>query len=738
MPRFTVIVPAYQVQAYLHECLESVLSQSYSDIEVIGVDDGSPDACGAILDDFAARDPRVRTVRLPEHTGRARAAALERATGDYLLFLDGTDTLTPHALRTIADRLKETGEPDLLVHGRVRLDRTGTPVPEPGPPELAEHGPAPFAPTDRPGLLATPAWSRAYRREFLDERAAHLPADQPYVWSYGTLLAAEQLATLDQVCVHERRPHHTASPGGTNIFDQYDRVFALLEQRPGLAATWHPVLYRRMLDHLAARSARLPRRAHAAFLRRARDCCRRHRAPGVRHAVRHTPLRLGMHRTLRALRLITTGARRTAHLTARLSRALRTGALRLHYGLQRRLPLREDRAVFTARAGHGSGPGVLEAAFRALAPHLRTAWIARPEHQHTVPPGPRRLAPDTAAYWSALARSKYLITDTDLDHCFIKRSAQIVVQTGQGTPLGHLGLDLLDRPAAARGTDFGRLLRAVDQWDYVLSGNRHATLTFERVFPGRYRTLEYGCPGNDVFQRATPADVTRLRESLGVPAGTVALLYVPAHRDYRRTQSALLDLERVLRRLGPRFVLLARTAHTGLGDRLPDRLIDVGDHPDIRSLCLASDALITDYAPLMFDYAGLDRPIVLHMDDRAAYEAARGTYVDLRAFPPGALARDEDELIDIFASGHWCGSRSAQVRAAFRERFCPHDDGRAAERVVRHLVLGQTGETAGWPVVVPTQERHPVPAAASLTRPPQATVDRPAGTRADPASDDRP
>ena len=59
MPRFSVIVPAYQVQAYLPECLDSVLSQSYPDLEVIAVDDGSPDACGEIIDESAARDPRV-------------------------------------------------------------------------------------------------------------------------------------------------------------------------------------------------------------------------------------------------------------------------------------------------------------------------------------------------------------------------------------------------------------------------------------------------------------------------------------------------------------------------------------------------------------------------------------------------------------------------------------------------------------------------------------------------------
>ena len=95
----------------------------------------------------------------------------------------------------------------------------------------------------------------------------------------------------------------------------------------------------------------------------------------------------------------------------------------------------------------------------------------------------------------------------------------------------------------------------------------------------------------------------------------------------------------------------------------------------------------------MFDYANLDRPIVIHAadDDWEAYEAARGTYFDLRAFPPGAVARSEDELIDIFATGHWRGSRSTQLRSAFRERFCPYDDGRAAERVVRRVVLGETG-----------------------------------------------
>ena len=182
---------------------------------------------------------------------------------------------------------------------------------------------------------------------------------------------------------------------------------------------------------------------------------------------------------------------------------------------------------------------------------------------------------------------------------------------------------------------------------------------------------------------------------------------------------------RVLRRLGPRFVVLARAHHRHGGPLATStgRIIDVTDHPSVESLCLASDALVTDYSSLMFDYANLDRPIVIHSDDREAYEAARGTYFDLRAFPPGAVARSEDELTDIFSTGHWRGSRSTQLRSAFRERFCPYDDGRAAERVVRHVVLGQT-EPAPF---VPLAERFPVPSAAAAPElPPQATVERPA------------
>ncbi|WP_330288373.1 bifunctional glycosyltransferase/CDP-glycerol:glycerophosphate glycerophosphotransferase [Streptomyces sp. NBC_00576] len=743
MPRFSVIVPAYKVQAYLQDCLESVLGQSYPDLEVIAVDDCSPDACGALVDEFAVRDARVRPVHLPENggVGAARNAGIEHATGDYLVFVDGDDTLAPDALRAIADRIKEAGDPEVIVYDHANALWTGETVRSPFLGQLTEQGPVPFRLDDRPLLLKLPlvAWNKAYQREFVERENLTFPpgADADIPWTVPALLAAESVATLDRVCVHHRRPRqNTDAPtdrGHFDIHEQYDRLFAFVDARPELTR-WRPVLFRRMVDQLMsvlARTDRLPSGARAEFLRKSRAHYRRYRTPGaavpLRARLRHLLVRTGSYRTYRAVRLASALRRRITRLVKSLARSVRSSALRLHYRVQRRLPLRADRAVFTSHSGRGYGcnPGALEAAFRSFVPGMRTAWVARPEHHHTLPTATARVRPGTARYWTALARSKYLVNNGSWDERFVKRAGQTVIRTQYGTPLKRMGLDLQDRPAAARDTDFTALLADVDTWDHCLSANRHSTLVWERVFPGGYATLETGQPRNDVFQQATSTDVTRLRESLGIPEGSVAILYAPTHRDYQRGARLTLDLERVLRQLGPRYVLLTRAHHVydaPLTDASGGRLIDVTDHPSIESLCLASDALVTDYSSLMFDYANLDRPIVVHADDWEAYEAARGTYFDLRAFPPGAVARSEDELIDIFATGHWRGSRSTQLRTAFRERFCPYDDGRAAERVVRRLVLGETtGQT-----VTPLAERHPVPsAAAGFAGAPLASVPHP-------------
>lgn len=107
-PLFSIIVPIYKTEAYLHQCVDSILGQTFSDFEVILVDDGSPDGCPAICDEYAAKDPRVTVVH-KQNGGlvSARKAGLEECTGTYVMNVDSDDYIAPDLLEKVAKVLDE-------------------------------------------------------------------------------------------------------------------------------------------------------------------------------------------------------------------------------------------------------------------------------------------------------------------------------------------------------------------------------------------------------------------------------------------------------------------------------------------------------------------------------------------------------------------------------------------------------------------------------------------------------
>jgi CDP-glycerol glycerophosphotransferase (TagB/SpsB family)/glycosyltransferase involved in cell wall biosynthesis len=732
VPRFSVIVPVHKVQAYLHACLDSVLEQSYGDFEVIVVDDCSPDGSGEIADAFAGRDARVRVLHLPENVGlgRARNAGMAEASGDYLLFLDGDDEFTPGTLAAVAARLERTGDPDLLVFDYERTYWDGRAERNQFAAILTRAGRGVFTLADRPELLRLlmVAWNKAYRRDFVRGVPLTFPAgwyeDTP--WTFPALLTAGSITALDRVCVRYRQRRRgsilrTTSRRHFDVFGQYDLLFAFLDSHPELDR-WRPALFRRILDHLIAvhtHPDRLPPRSRPEFFRRCRVQYARLRPPGFRPApfgrrgLRHLLVALGARRTFAVLGAFGRLRPRTARGAAVWLGRLHAAALRTHYRLQRRRRLDPDLAVFRTdgHRGYECDPAAVEGAVRELVPRVRSAWITTAGHAHTLPPGVARVEPGSARYWTVLARATYLVGDGDLHRRYVKRPGQVHVQTHRGTPLKHMGTDLVNRPAVAGGTDFAGLLAHADHWDFSLSANRHATLVWERAYPSSYTTLEYGQPRTDVFHRTGPEQVRAVRAGLGVPPGTTVFLYAPTHRDHLRGYVPLLDPAALAAALGPDTLVMLRThyRYAGGARQAPagPGVLDVSRHPSVAELCLASDALITDYSSLMFDYAGLDRPIVLYVPDWEVYRAVRGTYFDVTAHPPGPVARGQDDLTEILRAGTWRDAESDGLRAAFRERFCPYDNGHAAERVVRHVFLREDG---GLPPVTPIAERRPAPA----------------------------
>lgn len=110
MPKISVVVPVYKAEPWLPRCIDSILEQTFTDFECILVDDGSPDNCGAICDEYAAKDSRFQVAHQKNAGGAvARNTGLDMATGDFIMFCDSDDCLSPY-LMEYALQLQQNAE----------------------------------------------------------------------------------------------------------------------------------------------------------------------------------------------------------------------------------------------------------------------------------------------------------------------------------------------------------------------------------------------------------------------------------------------------------------------------------------------------------------------------------------------------------------------------------------------------------------------------------------------------
>ena len=111
----SIIIPVYKVEKYLAQCIESVLSQDYSNIEVILVDDGSPDKCGLICDEFAKKDSRITVIhKQNEGLSSARNSGIDIAKGKYISYIDSDDYISDKYISTMINEFSDNNT-DLVI-----------------------------------------------------------------------------------------------------------------------------------------------------------------------------------------------------------------------------------------------------------------------------------------------------------------------------------------------------------------------------------------------------------------------------------------------------------------------------------------------------------------------------------------------------------------------------------------------------------------------------------------------
>lgn len=240
----SVIIPVYNCEKYLRQCLDSVLGQSLQDAEVLCVDDGSTDASPAILAEYASRDGRIAVITQPNGgAGAARNTGLRRATGEYVLFLDGDDWFEKDYFASAVGRIR-ADHADICICGYEAVDaRTGERLPSNWDKKKNLLPSGAFSPSEYAERIFQmtdgQVWDKLYRRTFLEESGIRFPtirAAEDTAFMYRTLLSAAWITSLPKLCVHYRinrvgsvSGSFTAYPSAP--FDAFALVYGFLREQ---------------------------------------------------------------------------------------------------------------------------------------------------------------------------------------------------------------------------------------------------------------------------------------------------------------------------------------------------------------------------------------------------------------------------------------------------------------------------------------------------------------------------
>ena len=229
----SVIVPVYKVEPYLARCVDSILAQTYTDFELILVDDGSPDNCGIICDEYAKKDSRVRVIHQQNGgLSAARNAGLEAAKGSFITFIDSDDFIDQHALEQLYGALA-SNKADVAVSAFFRFTNES----EITAPNQIEAGVRCISGEEacqeiyrKDYIKFTTSWGKLYRADlFRDVRFPVGKINEDEATTYKLYLASEKVAVLkDQLYYYRFNPNGIMQ---TKTFSNAADYYEALEER---------------------------------------------------------------------------------------------------------------------------------------------------------------------------------------------------------------------------------------------------------------------------------------------------------------------------------------------------------------------------------------------------------------------------------------------------------------------------------------------------------------------------
>lgn len=227
----SVIVPIYGVEKYLEECIESIINQTYTTLEVILVDDGSPDRCGEICDRYAQRDSRIIVIHQKNGgAAAARNAGLRIATGEYIAFVDGDDYLEPDAYEKMVAVLIENDAD--IVHGGFNYIYVNRTEIHNSSDEIIVFSAAQYLIQFTTDWTCTLSTIKLFRHHVLSNvfyEEGHLIDDE--FFTYQGVMNARKIVYIPTVVYNYRQRASSVMKDRSTIQRRCEDIFAFLEKR---------------------------------------------------------------------------------------------------------------------------------------------------------------------------------------------------------------------------------------------------------------------------------------------------------------------------------------------------------------------------------------------------------------------------------------------------------------------------------------------------------------------------
>ena len=711
IPAVSVVVPVYNVEIYVKQCVDSILNQTFQDFEIILVDDASPDKSFELCQKLYGGNDKVRIIRHEKNLGLgpARNTGIKNARGKYIYFVDSDDFIFPEALQKFYTAAEKNNAQVVHAAGRYELFQD-----EPEP-IRRENMKLEWDKYNQEGFLtnnvlqrleknwkAYDTWSMAWlcfcRRDFLEEKQIE----------FLPIISEDETFSFELFCLTER-------------YYVIQEAFYVYRRRTGsIMSSFSPDKFSKGISSLVIGSTYIKRlleniprfenyeqwceaMMNACFLRFSSQVLPYYNKPEmisrkntiVKEAL--TPffgegeflVRFLLNNYYFYFQQASFFSQKNAEFSSQIM------------ALFNRVEISSNKVVFNNFMGKGYGCNPKYIAQEILKQNLPydLVWLVSNLNE-PMPDKIRKVLYGSIDSVYELATAKVIVTNVkNLLPFPAKKPGQYFIMTwhgGQGFKFVEKDVEEKLSPAYVRDSKINSQIT-----DLMLAHSQEQFDEMRRAFWYSGEIMRCGLPRNDIFFRNDAELILRIRKSLNIPDDNKVIMYAPTFRDnpaifdevYNFDAKRLLQV--VEKKFGGKWTLLVRfhpnIAATNFAQKFLSGsryIINATNYPDIQELIVASDVLISDYSGVIYDFMLCGKPVFIFAKDLDTYPKERGfkqAYFDL----PYKVNRTEGELLNCIKNFNAKALEPAIGK--FFEQIKPFGTGHASETVVARIkaVIGK-------------------------------------------------